>query len=88
MSAIVVVMVVQVFWRYVLNSSTIWAEEMCRYLLILMTFLLIGPAFERGEMVSVQFFMQRLPRPRRESGDGAGLSLRHRFPGRDQLCRP
>jgi TRAP-type C4-dicarboxylate transport system permease small subunit len=26
-----------------------------------MTFLLIGPAFERGEMASVQFLMRRLP---------------------------
>jgi TRAP-type C4-dicarboxylate transport system permease small subunit len=27
-----------------------------------MTFLLLGPAFERGEMVSVQFVMHALPR--------------------------
>jgi TRAP-type C4-dicarboxylate transport system permease small subunit len=61
MGAITLVMALQVFCRYVLNASLIWAEELCRYLLIVMTFLLIGPAFERGEMASVQFLMRRLP---------------------------
>lgn len=61
MSLLVIVMGVQVFYRYALNSSLIWAEEVCRYLLILMTFLLIGPAFHRGEMVSIQFFMLFFP---------------------------
>jgi len=62
MGLIVAVMGVQVFYRYALNDSLIWAEEICRYLLMLMTFLLLGPAFERGEMMSVQFMMQALPR--------------------------
>jgi TRAP-type C4-dicarboxylate transport system permease small subunit len=34
MLAIVVIMVVQVFARYVLNASLIWAEELCRYILV------------------------------------------------------
>ena len=62
MGLIVVVMAVQVFYRYALNDSLIWAEEICRYLLMVMTFLLLGPAFERGDMVSVQFLMQAFPR--------------------------
>jgi TRAP-type C4-dicarboxylate transport system permease small subunit len=61
MTLLVVIMGVQVFYRYALNSSLIWAEEVCRYLLIVMTFLLIGAAFQRGEMVSVQFFTRLLP---------------------------
>jgi TRAP-type C4-dicarboxylate transport system permease small subunit len=61
MGLIVVIMGVQVFFRYALNDSLIWAEEICRYLLMVMTFLLIGPAFQRGEMVSVQFLMHALP---------------------------
>lgn len=48
------IMGVQVFYRYVLNDSLIWAEEICRYLLILMTFLFAGAAFQRGEMISVE----------------------------------
>jgi TRAP-type C4-dicarboxylate transport system permease small subunit len=61
MGLIVAVMAVQVFYRYVLNDSLIWAEEVCRYLLMVMTFLLLGPAFERGDMVAVQFLMNAFP---------------------------
>jgi len=53
MGAIVVIMIVQVFARYVLNDSLIWAEELCRYLLIWITFLFIGIAFQRGEFIAV-----------------------------------
>ncbi|MEJ8570420.1 TRAP transporter small permease [Microbaculum marinum] len=60
MMLIVVIMGVQVFFRYVLNDSLIWAEEICRYLLVLMTFLLVGAAFERGEMVCLHFLTGRL----------------------------
>ncbi|MCB1474347.1 MAG: TRAP transporter small permease [Rhodobiaceae bacterium] len=54
MSIIVVVMVVQVVARYVFNGSLIWAEELCRYLLIWQTFLYVGMAYQRGELVSVE----------------------------------
>lgn len=50
---IVVVMVVQVIARYVFNSSLIWAEELCRYVLIWQTFLFIGYAYYRGELVAL-----------------------------------
>jgi TRAP-type C4-dicarboxylate transport system permease small subunit len=61
MTIITVVMTVQVVFRYGLNSSLIWAEEICRYLLIAMTFLPIGLAYQRGEVVGVDFFLNRLP---------------------------
>jgi TRAP-type C4-dicarboxylate transport system permease small subunit len=54
MLAIVVIMVVQVFARYVLNASLIWAEELCRYILVWQTFLFIGLAYQRGELVAVE----------------------------------
>jgi len=59
---IVVIMGVQVFFRYVLNSSLIWAEEMSRYLLIWITFLFLGIAFQRGEMISLSLLLRRVPR--------------------------
>jgi TRAP-type C4-dicarboxylate transport system permease small subunit len=62
MAAIVLIMSAQIFFRYVLNDSLIWAEEMCRYLLMIMTFLLLGPAFERGDMATAEFFVHALPR--------------------------
>lgn len=51
MAVILVVMVSQVTARYVFEASLIWAEELCRYLLIWQTFLLLGLAFQRGHFV-------------------------------------
>lgn len=53
MGSIVVIMVVQVIARYVFNSSLIWAEELCRYLLIWMTFLLLGMSYRSGGLIAV-----------------------------------
>jgi TRAP-type C4-dicarboxylate transport system permease small subunit len=62
MAVIVVVMAVQVFFRYVLNASLIWAEELCRYILIWMAFLFVGIAFHRGEFIAVDVLGEALPR--------------------------
>jgi TRAP-type C4-dicarboxylate transport system permease small subunit len=65
MAVIVIIMVVQVVARYVFNASLIWAEELCRYILVWMTFLFIGTAFQRGELITIDVFTLRLaPRPR------------------------
>jgi TRAP-type C4-dicarboxylate transport system permease small subunit len=61
MLVIVVVMSVQVVMRYVFNASLIWAEELCRYLMVIMTFLLVGLAFQRGELVAVDLVTKVLP---------------------------
>ncbi|MCV0396931.1 MAG: TRAP transporter small permease [Rhizobiaceae bacterium] len=53
MLVILGVMVAQVIARYIFNASLIWAEELCRYLLIWQTFLFIGMAYHRGELVAV-----------------------------------
>jgi len=59
--AMVIIMGVQVFFRYVLNDSIIWTEEVCRYILIWSTFLFAGAAFQRGEMVSLELLVGRFP---------------------------
>ncbi|GHF38446.1 TRAP transporter small permease [Seohaeicola zhoushanensis] len=65
MALIVAVMIAQVFYRYVLGGSLIWAEELCRYLLIWQTFLVLGLAYSRGEFVSLDFLPSSLaPRGR------------------------
>lgn len=61
MLIIVVVMAVQVLTRYAFNSSIIWAEELCRYLLVWMSFLMIGVALQRGELVAVDIVTGALP---------------------------
>ncbi|MBR9839285.1 MAG: TRAP transporter small permease [Rhodobacteraceae bacterium] len=55
MLLIVAIMLAQVFWRYILGGSLIWAEELCRYLLIWQTFLVLGLAFSKGEFVALEF---------------------------------
>lgn len=61
MALIVVIMVVQVVARYGFNSSLIWAEELCRYLLIWMTFLLLGMAYRTGGLIAVDVVPLMLP---------------------------
>jgi TRAP-type C4-dicarboxylate transport system permease small subunit len=62
MAVIVLVMGAQVFYRYFLGGALIWAEEVCRYCLIWITFLLSGAAFMRGEMAAMEMLMKRAPR--------------------------
>lgn len=65
MTTIVTVMGVQVFFRYVLNDSLIWAEEFSSYMLVMISFLLLGAAFQRGEMMNIEILVGRLsPRMR------------------------
>lgn len=61
MALIVGIMLVQVFYRYALNDSLIWAEEICRYLLIWQTFLVLGLAYSKGELVALDFLPGALP---------------------------
>jgi len=53
MLTIVVIMTLQVAARYIFDASLIWAEELCRYILIWQTFLFIGMAYSKGELVAV-----------------------------------
>lgn len=50
MGAVITIMITQVIARYVFNSSLIWAEELCRYILVWQTFLFIGIAYHYGEL--------------------------------------
>lgn len=61
MLLITVIMLVQVVARYVFNASLIWAEELCRYILIWQTFLFISMAFRQGELVAVDILTFLMP---------------------------
>jgi TRAP-type C4-dicarboxylate transport system permease small subunit len=61
-AALLTVMTVQIVMRYGFNSSLLWAEEMCRYMLIWLTFLAVVLAFERGEIAAIGFLASALPR--------------------------
>lgn len=60
MLTIVVIMTLQVAARYIFDASLIWAEELCRYILIWQTFLFIGMAYGRGELVAVDIVPEML----------------------------
>ncbi len=62
MLVVVAVMIAQVVARYLLGGSIIWAEELCRYILIWQTFLLIGLAYHQGELVALDLLSHRMSR--------------------------
>ncbi|QTA79749.1 TRAP transporter small membrane protein, DctQ-like [Desulfonema limicola] len=55
------IVVIQVFFRYVLNYSLFWSEELARYLLIWLTFLGTSSAYFRHVHPGVDFIYSRMP---------------------------
>ncbi|MEM6761247.1 MAG: TRAP transporter small permease [Pseudomonadota bacterium] len=56
------IMGVQIVMRYALNDSLIWAEEVCRYILVWVSMLGVVFAYERGECAAVTLARDALPR--------------------------
>lgn len=54
------VVILQVFFRYGLNHSLFWSEELARYLLIWLTFLGTSVAYHRTAHPSVNLLQNRL----------------------------
>jgi TRAP-type C4-dicarboxylate transport system permease small subunit len=59
-SAVVLLIGAQVFFRYGLNHSIFWAEELGRILLVWITFLGASAAFKREGHMGVDFLVRRL----------------------------
>jgi TRAP-type C4-dicarboxylate transport system permease small subunit len=59
------IVILQVFYRYALNHSLFWSEELARYLLVWLTFLGATVAYRRHMHPSVDIFFKRLARPAR-----------------------
>ena len=66
----VVVILIQVFFRYVLNSALPWPDEAARFLMLWMTGLIAASAYRRGGFVAIDMLELALPRK-----IGAVLSL-------------
>lgn len=58
----VVVILIQVFFRYVLNNALPWPDEAARFLMLWMTGLMAGSAYRRGGFVAIDMLEQVLPR--------------------------
>lgn len=61
-SLMVVAILVQVFFRYVLNDALAWPDEAARFCMLWMTGLMAPTAFRRGGFVSIDMVVQLLPR--------------------------
>lgn len=48
-----VIVLIQVFFRYVLNNSLVWPEETARFMMVWMTFMAAPIAFRMGSNVSL-----------------------------------
>jgi TRAP-type C4-dicarboxylate transport system permease small subunit len=54
------VVALQVFFRYVLNHSLFWSEELARFMLVWLSFLGASTAYKRGLHPGVDFLTARL----------------------------
>lgn len=59
---ILVVLIMQVTFRYILNSPLTWTEELSRILYIWACYMGATVAFRRGNHVTIMFLRDRLPR--------------------------
>lgn len=55
------VVILAVFFRYVVNSSLLWGEELVRYMAIWLVFLGLSSAHRRNEHVSLKSLLGRIP---------------------------
>ena len=60
-AAMVVFILLQVFYRYVLNNALAWPEEASRFLMLWTTGLMAPTAFRRGGFVSIEILTRLLP---------------------------
>ena len=58
----VVVIMIQVFFRYVLNSALPWPDEVARFLMLWMTGLIAPSAYRWGGFVSIDMLERFLPK--------------------------
>jgi TRAP-type C4-dicarboxylate transport system permease small subunit len=58
----VVVILAQVFFRYVIGSALAWPEEASRFLMLWSTALMAPTAFRRGGFVAIDMVVRLLPR--------------------------
>jgi TRAP-type transport system small permease protein len=62
MAGMVIVILLQVFCRYVLGSALAWPEEASRFMMLWATGLMAPTAFRRGGFVAIDMVIRLLPR--------------------------
>jgi len=59
-SSMVVVVILQVFFRYVVQASLSWSEELSRYFFVWIIFLAASICFKKDDHIAIEFFLFRL----------------------------
>ncbi|MEP2028517.1 MAG: TRAP transporter small permease subunit [Paracoccaceae bacterium] len=62
MALMVVAILIQVFFRYVLNNALPWPDEAARFLMLWMTGLIAASAYRKGGFVAIDMLEQAMPR--------------------------
>jgi len=57
-----IIVAMQVFFRYVLNQSLFWSEELARFLLVWLTFLGASVAYRRKAHPGIDMLYAKMPR--------------------------
>ena len=60
-SGIVITTMLQIVARFILMVSIPWTDELARYLMIWASFVGLGVAYRKRELISVAFFREKLP---------------------------
>jgi TRAP-type C4-dicarboxylate transport system permease small subunit len=60
-AALALIAALQVFYRYVLDDSLFWSEELMRSLMVWVAFLTAGVTYSRGEMLGMHFVLDIVP---------------------------
>lgn len=67
--AMVLIIGVQVFFRYVLNRSLSWSEELSMLLMVMFGFVSIAIGVQKGLHLNISLFYDRFPKPVRKICD-------------------
>jgi TRAP-type transport system small permease protein len=60
-SGVVVITLLQIVARFILMISIPWTDELARYLMIWASFVGLGVAYRKRELICVAFFVEKLP---------------------------
>lgn len=60
-STIAIALLMQIIFRYFLNSPLVWTEELSRYLLVWITFFGINYGLKRNKHIKMEFFFKMMP---------------------------
>ncbi len=74
-AAILVIVLTAVFFRYVIDRSLSWSDEVVRYLFVQFTLLGVALALRDRQHIRVEFFVEHLPPKLRKGVEALGLVL-------------